>query len=129
MVVTAWVMLELAGDTPDSVGDPIVMRGDNVAAVTWVNRCGEARDKRACLLMRMLGRLEIKSGWSHDVKHIPGVQNTLADGISHCRERFGNGPTATTGWNSLSPPGGKRYTTSCSKPRAWVTRAITVYGI
>ena len=30
----------------------------------------------------MLGRLEIKGGWSHDTKHIPGVQNTLADGIS-----------------------------------------------
>ena len=34
MVVTAWVMLELAADTPESVGDPVVMRGDNVAAVT-----------------------------------------------------------------------------------------------
>ena len=58
------------------------MRGDNVAAVTWVNRCGRARDKRACLLMRMFGRLEIKGGWSHDAKHIPGVRNTVADGIS-----------------------------------------------
>ena len=75
MVVTAWVMLELAGDTPESVGCPIVMCGDNVAAVTWVNRYGGVRDKRACLLMRMLGRLEIKGGWNHDAKHIPGVQN------------------------------------------------------
>ena len=61
MVVTAWLMLALAGDTPESVGDPIVMRGDNVATVTWVNRCGRARDKSVCLLMRMLGLLEIKS--------------------------------------------------------------------
>ena len=82
MVVTAWVMLESRGDTPEAVGDPIAMRGDNVAAVTWVNRCGGATDKRACLLMRMLGRLEIDGGWSHDAKHMPGVQNTLADGIS-----------------------------------------------
>ena len=59
-----------------------MMRGYNVAAVTWVNRCGGAMDKRVCLLMSMLGRLEIKGGWSHDAKHIPGVQNTLADGIS-----------------------------------------------
>ena len=36
MVVTAWVMLELAGDRPASVGDPSAMRGDTVAAVTWV---------------------------------------------------------------------------------------------
>ena len=32
--------------------------------------------------MRMLGRLEIKGGWNHTAKHIPGVQITLADGIS-----------------------------------------------
>ena len=34
MVATAWVMIELTADMPKSVGDPIVMRGDNVAAVT-----------------------------------------------------------------------------------------------
>ena len=61
----------MADDTPESVGDPIVMHGDNVAAVTWVNRGGGARDKIACLLMTMLGRLEITGGWSHDAKHIP----------------------------------------------------------
>ena len=82
MVVTAWVMLELVGDRADAKGDPILMRGDNRAAVSWISRCGGARDKRACLLMRMLGRLEIKGGWNHTAKHIPGVQNTLADGIS-----------------------------------------------
>ena len=32
--------------------------------------------------MRLLGRLEITSGSSHDAKHIPGVQNVVADGIS-----------------------------------------------
>ena len=29
-----------------------------------------------------MGRLEITSGWSHDAKKIPGVQNVVADGIS-----------------------------------------------
>ena len=82
MVVTAWVMLELVGDTPESDGDPVLMRGDNTAAVSWVNKCGGARDKRAGLLMRMLGRLEIKGGRSHAAKHIPGVQNVLVNGIS-----------------------------------------------
>ena len=81
MVVTSWVMLESTGDRPVSVGDLTAMRGDNMTAVTWVNKCGGARDKRACLLMRMLGRLEIKGGWSHVAKHVPGVENTLADGI------------------------------------------------
>ena len=32
--------------------------------------------------MRMLGRLKIKGGWNHTAKHIPGLRNTLADGIS-----------------------------------------------
>ena len=82
MVLTAWVMHELVRDRPESKRDPILMRGDNFAAVTWANRCGGARDKRAGLMMRMLGRLEIQGGWRYDAKYIPGVQNTLADGIS-----------------------------------------------
>ena len=32
--------------------------------------------------MRIMGRLEIPSGWSHKAKHIPGALNVLADGIS-----------------------------------------------
>ena len=47
-----------------------------------VTRCGGARDKRACILMRMLGRLELAGGWNHTAKHIADVQNILADGIS-----------------------------------------------
>ena len=82
MVLTARVMYELVGDRPESKGDPILMRGDNFAAVTWANRCGGARDKRAGMMMRMLGSLEIQEGWRYDAKNIPGVQNTLADGIS-----------------------------------------------
>ena len=31
--------------------------------------------------MRMLGRLEIKGGWNHAAKNIPGVRFTRADGI------------------------------------------------
>ena len=66
MVLTAWVMHELVGDHPGSKGDPILMRGDNFASVTWANRCGGAKDKRAGLMMRMLGRLEIQGGWRYD---------------------------------------------------------------
>ena len=51
------------------------MIGDNVAAVTWANLCGGARNKRAGLMMRRLGRLEIQGGWRYDAKHIPGLQN------------------------------------------------------
>ena len=82
MVVAARVMLELVEEKADTKGDPILMRGDSTSAVSWISPCGGVRDKRACLLMmRMLGRLEIKGGCNHTAKHIPGVRNTLADGI------------------------------------------------
>ena len=66
IVLTAWVMHELVGNLPESKGDPILMREDNFTVVTWVNRCGGARDKRAGLMMRTLGRLEFQRGWRHD---------------------------------------------------------------
>ena len=113
MVLTAWVMHELVGDHPAQRGDPIRIRGDNFAAVTWSNRCGGAKDKRAALMMRMLGRLEIRGGWRYSAKHIPGVQNTLADGISRWpraevadRIRL---HTKTDGWREQSiGPAGER---------------------
>ena len=77
MVVTAWITLELAGDRPDAESDPILMRGDNKAAVLSVTRCGGAIDKRACLLMRMLGLLEIAGGWNHSAQNIFRVYRTL----------------------------------------------------
>ena len=59
-------MHELIGGRPESKGDPVLMRGDNFTTDTWTNRCGGARDKRAGLVMRMLGRLEIQGGWRYD---------------------------------------------------------------
>lgn len=58
MIVNAWIMLELVGDRPDAARDPILIRGENMAAVSWALRSGGATDKKACELMRMLGRLE-----------------------------------------------------------------------
>ena len=66
-------MLEFVDNTPTAEGGPVLMRGDNTAAVAWFNKFGGARDKRAGLLMRMLGRLGIKGGWSYTAKHVPGV--------------------------------------------------------
>ena len=82
MVMTAYVTQVLLKDRPKIPGDPVLLRGDNAAAVSWINRCGGSRNRRAALAMRLLGRLEITSGWTHDAKHIPGVQNVVADGIS-----------------------------------------------
>ena len=62
MVVTAGVMVERLGDRQGAEGGRILMRGDNMAAVSWTTRCGGASDKRACLLIRMLGCLELTGG-------------------------------------------------------------------
>ena len=62
MVLTAWVSHELVEDRPESKGGSILRRGDNFAAGTLANRCGGARDKRAGLMMRMLGHHENPRG-------------------------------------------------------------------
>ena len=83
MMMSAFVVQMIENDRPEYARDTALLRGDNVSAVSWLNRCGEARDRRAALVMRIMGRLEITSGWSHKAKYIPGVFNViLADGIS-----------------------------------------------
>ena len=49
-------LLELVGDRPDAASDPIVMRGNNMAAVSWVSRSDGTIDKRACLLIHESAR-------------------------------------------------------------------------
>ena len=82
MVITAYVMVVQKSDHSSIEGTPVVMLGDNVSAVTWVNKCGGTRDPRAAFLMRYLGRIEMRAGWCFEAAHIPGVTNVLADGIS-----------------------------------------------
>lgn len=78
------------------------MGGDSVSAVSWVNRCGGSRGRRTGILMRLLGRMEIASDWCHVAKHIPWVENRLADGISRWPEkaihRAVNRLIQTQGW-------------------------------
>ena len=82
MMMSAFKVQETEHDRPEYTGDKVLLRGDNVSAVSWLNRRGGARDRRAALAMRIMGRLEITSRWSHKTKHIPGVLSVLADGIS-----------------------------------------------
>lgn len=85
----AWVMLEMVRFRPEAEGDPTLMRADNMAAVSWVSRYGGARDEKACLfIMRIFGRLELEGGWILAAKYIPGVHNTLEDGISRSTRTF-----------------------------------------
>ena len=82
MMMSAFVIQTSENDRPEYAGGTVLLRGDNVSAMSWLNRCGGTRDKPAALVMRIMGRPEITSGWSHKAKHIPGVLNVLADGIS-----------------------------------------------
>ena len=40
MVMTARVTQVILQDRPKTPGDPALLWGDNVAAVSWINRCG-----------------------------------------------------------------------------------------
>ena len=75
MMMSAFVVQSMENDRPEYAGDTILLHGDNVSAVSWLNRCGGSPDKRAALVMKIMGRLEITSGWSHKAKHIIGVLN------------------------------------------------------
>ena len=82
MVVMAHIMVNEVNDRPSVWGTPILMRGDNSSAVAWVHKCGGTYDPRAAALMRILGCLEMVGGWCFEAKHIAGVANTVAGGIS-----------------------------------------------
>ena len=82
MMMTSCVIQMFIKEKPPAPGEPILMRGDNASAVSWVNRCGGSRDRRAGLIMRMMGRIEVATNWCPIAKHIRGVENVLADGIS-----------------------------------------------
>ena len=82
MVITVWAMTVHAGERPACPGQSKLIRGDNMSAVNWVNKCRGAKDPGSGALMRMLGVLETLNGWRFRAKHIKGLANTLADGIS-----------------------------------------------
>ena len=82
MVLSAWVVFILGGHRPRRPADCVLLRGDNSSAVTWVNKCRGGKEPRSGALMRMLGLLEIDSGWVFEAKHVPGILNDVADGIS-----------------------------------------------
>lgn len=81
MFVTAWCLIVCEQDIPAHQGEPTLMRGDSKSAFYWVNRCGGPNDPRAGLVVHLLCRLELSSGWCMVAKRLPGVENVLADGI------------------------------------------------
>ena len=85
MVVTALALTVHAGARPHYPGQSILMRGENMSAVHWINKFLGAREPRSEASMRMLGCLEMRDEWRFRAKHIKCVANTLADGISRCK--------------------------------------------
>lgn len=63
-------------------GDCVRLRGDNEAATAWIERCRGGIEPRSGALVRLLGALEVASGWHFHATHVPGILNSLADGIS-----------------------------------------------
>ena len=57
-----------------------------MSAVSCVNECVGAKDRRAGQLMKLLGRMEITSKWGHITKHILRVDDVLADSTSRWPE-------------------------------------------
>ena len=53
-----------------------------MSAVHWVNQCRGSQEPRSGTLIRIMGVLEMRNGWRFRAKHIKGVANTIADGIS-----------------------------------------------
>ena len=83
-VMTAQVMIRGRGDRPEREGEAALIRTDNTSTVSCVVKCrsGGKGQERAGALMRMLGALEVEGGFGFQAKHIPGVENRLADGIT-----------------------------------------------
>ena len=82
MVVSAWVLMSSCAERPSATGDCVLLCRDNDAAVQWVRRCRGGTEPRSGALMRLLGVLELSSGWHFDAKHVRGIFNVAADGIS-----------------------------------------------
>ena len=82
MVVPAFVLVSSCADRPSAAGDCVLLRGDNEAAAHWLRRCRGGLIPRPGSLMRLLGVLEVSSGWHFEATHVRGIHNAAADGIS-----------------------------------------------
>ena len=79
MVWTTYVMTVTRKELPEREGEVVLMRGHNASAVQWVLNCVRARG-----VMRILGVVEVGVKWRFQVKHVAGVDNSLADLIICC---------------------------------------------
>ena len=80
LVVGAWMLVVAEHHRPITEGDCILLRGDNELSVLWIRRCRGGKEPRSGALMRLLGAL-VSSEWYFRSSHVPGVLNSLVDGI------------------------------------------------
>ena len=73
-------MVNVVRDRPNIVGDPVILRGDNMSAIAWVNKFGGTREPRAALLMTLLGVIERSARQCFEGVHIQGIEHVMADG-------------------------------------------------
>ena len=76
------VLLFTCGERALVMGGSVSLCGDNEAAVEGVRRYRGHNESRSGALTRLLGVLEVPSGWHFDAKHGRGYLKVAADGIS-----------------------------------------------
>ena len=73
MVVGAQALITRQQFVPQEMGDCIQLRGDNEPSVAWIQRCRGGKEPRSGAILRMLGVIEVSSGWLFQSSHAPGV--------------------------------------------------------
>ena len=81
MVKSAFVVVSSCADRPSATGDCALLRGDDEAPVRWGRRCQWGLEPRYGALMRLLGVLEVSSGW-HSRQRMCVVSTTLPPTVS-----------------------------------------------
>ena len=77
MFLGAWLLAAHRQDVPCVEHGCVLLRGDNEASVAWIQRCRGGKEPRSGALMRMLGAVEVSSGWCFQASHVPGVVNSM----------------------------------------------------
>ena len=82
MVISARFLVSSCAEHSSATSDCVLLRGDNEAAMLWVRRCRGDKEPRSDALMRLIGVIELSSGWHFDAKHVRGIFNVAAEGNS-----------------------------------------------
>ena len=78
-VVSAWVLVSACDERPFAIGDCVLY---NEAPSSGLGIVERVKEPRSGALMRLLGMLELPSGWHFVAKHVREICNVAADGLS-----------------------------------------------